>query len=127
MSDLSTRARVLATRDRLISGTSKQDRVTVLIDLYKAIGDLGVMLAWASPQTGAQEAPKALGRVLYDLTVLSSLMGIDVVDGIIAAIEQREISGKKVVPGTMAPVPNAMNNDGTMRDPATGQEPWPET
>jgi hypothetical protein len=109
MSDLSVRARALAVREGLNS------KVETLADLHQALGDYGKL-----------RGPKEWARVLFDVAVLSAMIGIDVVDGVQAAIEQREVSGRKVFPGTKAPVPNAMTNDGTMRDPGTGQEPWPD-
>lgn len=108
MSDLSVRARAVATKEGL------NGKAETLTDLHQALGDFGKL-----------RGPKEWYRVLFDVAVLSAMIGIDVVDGVQAAIEQREISGKKAIPGTLAPVPNAVTNDGTMRDPATGQEPWP--
>lgn len=68
--------------------------------------------------TDGKRGPIVLNRVLFDIAVLSSLFGQDIVDGVQSAIEQREISGKKPIPGTLAPVPNARANEGSLRDPS---------
>lgn len=112
MSDLSTRARAIAVKQNLIGQNGNQylDRVAVFFDLYRALAEVGM----AKPN----DASKALSDVLFDIATLCALYGQDIVDGTMSAIEQRELTGKKAVPGTLAPVPNARTNDGTLRDPA---------
>jgi hypothetical protein len=113
MSDLSNRARLLATKEGLIAGgTNSKSHIT--FDLINALSEL----------PSAPKPTVTLNRALFDMAALCSLYGIDIVDGVQMAIEQREITGKRLVPGTLAPVPNAKTNDGTLRDPAGERQDW---
>lgn len=115
MSDLSARARRVAVRDGLIPANpiGSQGQLNVLNEIYGALYRVGKSLL-----IGKTAASSDWADVLFAVATLSAMSGTDIVDGVQSAIEQREITGKPKVPGTLAPVPNAKDNDGTLRDPA---------
>ncbi len=121
MSDLSTRARTIAAKKGLLGGTSVEQRLTIWLDLQQALGEIAPWL-----RLDINPPAKPLGRALSNVATLCALWGTDIIDATQAAVEQSELAMKTVMPGTKAPVPNAAENDGTLRDPATGNARIPE-
>lgn len=115
MSDLSTRARQIATKEGLLLADPHRAKTDLLLGIFASLSEI-------NPYEPLTAQSKEWAEVVFKITVLSSLFGIDIVDAVQAAIDQKELTGKPRLPGTAAPVPNAKTNDGTLRDPS-GTEP----
>ena len=118
MSDLSNRARMLATREGILAGDKMAQRVAIWLALQMSMSEIVPYL-----RVDLQPPAKAMAKVLFDMAVLCSLWGTDIVDATASAVDQRELEMRKIVKGTLAPVPNAKTNDGTILDPA-GRHTW---